>query len=675
MKLSIKFTKAKTISQIFTSFSYLLVFLFFVLITSTSAGLEVQATGLSESQLNKFAQNNILFYAPDGPDNGSCNSKGSSSSLCGSNTKEKLWTALRQYFDEVHAAAALGNILHEGGLNPLRWEYKAVNDGNPPTFDSRIDDWNKLYDGTYMKECYDSDFNSWYCIGVGDFAITSRLDEYLQYIKANEPDLFEYFKDPKYTYLEGDALITELGEAIHTRLVALETNYFVNDWIDPSIKKTFENYTDVSDAARYYSDSIMACDACHTDSEMNARAASAEKIYTELKGFSCTPSSSSSNVSTNNSCALSEFVWYPQFLEPWASVQYTVDDVTSTIGDDGCGPTAFAMLANMLLPQEITPADTIKVAADTGSILPGEGSYGELLTKNLAEHYGLQWEKLDSSSIDASMNDITQHLKDGWMIMTAGAGSVPYTSRGHYVGVRGIDGDGNWLLADSGHSEDVSRQPWKPEDVMTAGINPGNVYAIKTASGTACGVSYCKNTGSAAAGSNGVVGSVHEPSVDVPCDPRTIDLGTRDDAYYQGQQYSIRLCSIPNIPDRDGSGDGHDDGNIHVNSRVSGAFYSLAEEHKKRCGQELVASEGYRTADEQQYFWDLYQNGQGNTAAEPGYSNHQGGLAVDFDTNTYCSNDSSVVSGGWFEPEFLAKFNLQDGRSFGENWHIEAMEQ
>jgi len=40
----------------------------------------------------------------------------------------------------------------------------------------------------------------------------------------------------------------------------------------------------------------------------------------------------------------------------------------------------------------------------------------------------------------------------------------------------------------------------------------------------------------------------------------------------------------------------------------------------------------YRTLDEQQYFWDLYQSGKGNLAARPGTSNHGWGLAVDVAT-------------------------------------------
>lgn len=40
----------------------------------------------------------------------------------------------------------------------------------------------------------------------------------------------------------------------------------------------------------------------------------------------------------------------------------------------------------------------------------------------------------------------------------------------------------------------------------------------------------------------------------------------------------------------------------------------------------------YRTYAEQEYYWNLYQSGQGNLAAKPGTSNHGWGNAVDVDT-------------------------------------------
>ncbi len=44
------------------------------------------------------------------------------------------------------------------------------------------------------------------------------------------------------------------------------------------------------------------------------------------------------------------------------------------------------------------------------------------------------------------------------------------------------------------------------------------------------------------------------------------------------------------------------------------------------------ALSAYRTYEQQAYFWDLYQAGQGNPASPPGGSNHETGLAVDVPT-------------------------------------------
>lgn len=49
----------------------------------------------------------------------------------------------------------------------------------------------------------------------------------------------------------------------------------------------------------------------------------------------------------------------------------------------------------------------------------------------------------------------------------------------------------------------------------------------------------------------------------------------------------------------------------------------------KRAGISLSATSGFRTMAEQQHLYNLYLQGRGNLAARPGYSNHQGGIAMD----------------------------------------------
>jgi peptidoglycan hydrolase-like protein with peptidoglycan-binding domain len=49
----------------------------------------------------------------------------------------------------------------------------------------------------------------------------------------------------------------------------------------------------------------------------------------------------------------------------------------------------------------------------------------------------------------------------------------------------------------------------------------------------------------------------------------------------------------------------------------------------KRAGISLSATSGFRTMAEQKHLYALWQAGQGNLAARPGFSNHQGGIAMD----------------------------------------------
>jgi hypothetical protein len=68
----------------------------------------------------------------------------------------------------------------------------------------------------------------------------------------------------------------------------------------------------------------------------------------------------------------------------------------------------------------------------------------------------------------------------------------------------------------------------------------------------------------------------------------------------------------------------------------------------------------YRTYDEQVYFWDLYQSGQGNLAAAPGTSNHGNGTAVDIDASWEQS---------WIY-EHGGAYGWKKTEAFSEAWHF-----
>lgn len=78
----------------------------------------------------------------------------------------------------------------------------------------------------------------------------------------------------------------------------------------------------------------------------------------------------------------------------------------------------------------------------------------------------------------------------------------------------------------------------------------------------------------------------------------------------------------------------------------------------------MSCNEGYRDLAKQQYYWDLYQSGQGNIAAPPGYSNHGRGIAVDI------AGYESVF--GWLIANAQKfQWSWATGQASGERWHWE----
>jgi hypothetical protein len=103
-------------------------------------------------------------------------------------------------------------------------------------------------------------------------------------------------------------------------------------------------------------------------------------------------------------------------------------------------------------------------------------------------------------------------------------------------------------------------------------------------------------------------------------------------------------------------------GDKPVARRTAGAFLVLRQ-RAAEAGVTVTINSGFRTMDEQQYFYDCYRTGKcnnGNLAARPGYSNHQDGRALDLSGSTGALD--SVI----------AKNGLEWQRTVeGEPWHYE----
>ena len=101
---------------------------------------------------------------------------------------------------------------------------------------------------------------------------------------------------------------------------------------------------------------------------------------------------------------------------------------------------------------------------------------------------------------------------------------------------------------------------------------------------------------------------------------------------------------------------------VYLEKRAAAAFNTLRIWSKKWMKVDLYVTgerSAYRSYAEQQYFWNLYQSGQGNLAAYPGTSNHGWGKAVDL--------------AAWPMKVILDRFGAKVGwkkiEAFNEWWH------
>lgn len=160
------------------------------------------------------------------------------------------------------------------------------------------------------------------------------------------------------------------------------------------------------------------------------------------------------------------FTVYSQYDPAWRNLPYA----TSTIGESGCGPAAMAMIITNLTNQQVTPVETANYAAEIGMYQAGVGSSWDIGPR-LAERWGLRAEP-----VAKDVAAITTALRNGALIITPGAGPLPFTTGGHFIVIRGITADGMFRVGDSGHS-DTSAQDWDPQ-LIVQNMRDGGSYAI-----------------------------------------------------------------------------------------------------------------------------------------------------------------------------------------------------
>lgn len=208
---------------------------------------------------------------------------------------------------------------------------------------------------------------------------------------------------------------------------------------------------------------------------LSARESNAEQIYQQYGTNGVTASGASApGTDTASGCAGSgnfatSFVFYSQCDPKWAKDPFGGDNICGS----GCGPTSMAMVITNLTGSAVTPDQTAAYATSTNEVDSSGGSKWSI-APDLAAHWGLH-----ATLIGNDVAQISATLQQGGLVITSGKGGLPFTTEGHYVVIRAVTPDGNWLLGDpdtsTGHSD---TQEWSPQAMVANGMEPGSTYAI-----------------------------------------------------------------------------------------------------------------------------------------------------------------------------------------------------
>ena len=121
---------------------------------------------------------------------------------------------------------------------------------------------------------------------------------------------------------------------------------------------------------------------------------------------------------------------------------------TGSVASDGCGVTAFAMVASYVNDAEITPADVATWAMANGAnTVTNWGAF-----KTLASHYGVGFiGQFTGPLYGGSASRIADYLSEGYIVIGSHTGGYFNPSgRGHYIVYTGIDENGNVFVNDPG---------------------------------------------------------------------------------------------------------------------------------------------------------------------------------------------------------------------------------
>ena len=440
---------------------------------SSADGLNVHPTAEGKKLFAKTIADAVSLFG------GSSSSDPPSGTEGGDNVSKALGYLMKVGYSKEAAAAIIGNLINESGVNPKRFEDGVGNSGATAGDDFRAinPDGTKNFKGGF---------------GIVQWTTLGRVQNLQNY--ADEHDLPVVSLEAQLGFM-----VEELKgyNFAPTRLNAMsleEATFYIFDQYETPGVSFWTTYN-----GTYYNDyDPTTLTGGSKPLDKNKTPAAYKEFMERLNAaegvLGITPSSDFGPGGGGGSVDCpedengerkpydGEFPQYFQSDPRWGSLNYGPDGIHgsngTSISSSGCGPTSFAMMVTALKRQEILPDEVADVAGKAGMHYYSDGGWrgsSWAITKTLADHYGLQYKDF-STSCSSAISVINSALDDGWMIHTSGTGSAPFTSGGHYIGIYGRSSTGDWLIADSSSRGNAA---YAPSTVISAGINCSNLKGIK----------------------------------------------------------------------------------------------------------------------------------------------------------------------------------------------------
>lgn len=163
---------------------------------------------------------------------------------------------------------------------------------------------------------------------------------------------------------------------------------------------------------------------------------------------------------------------YYQGDDPWRTVDYG-----HGLGISGCGPTATASVLTTFYPKNpTTPKTAAAYFKSNGGYVPGEGSAHLWPEDGIQKHF-----KFKTQTVQPSAANARRGINKNGLVLIAVSAATPFTSGGHIMTIRGLDGQKFLVGTSSGRGKKNSQsQNYKSFDErdMNFGAGTNNMWII-----------------------------------------------------------------------------------------------------------------------------------------------------------------------------------------------------